>query len=143
MPRIQSPSEYNRTTMDRLEPGLKGRAYHLLEDWASTNQLRPYKGRPCLQKLVDPRHKCSSQKCYGHCRSVTRFRVMAHVEEWRAPDGSLVLTAHPYGLYQSQQLADWCQRKGLRCEIKEPSCSWYIPECTHLVVVWGNARRIN
>lgn len=130
-----SPSPYVATTMAALQEPSRAQADALLQAWLCATGNRPY-GRPwsrCLQHLSNPAHRCGLQ-----CWPQNWPRVLDHPERWTAPNGALVVTAHPYNVSDADraELTALAQRTGARLEI-DPAGSWYWPGVTVLVVLTG------
>ncbi len=130
-----SPSSYVATTMHRLPEPERGLAAMRLEAWALLTGARPYSGRMrrCLGKLSNPRHHCG-RACYPWYWP----DVLDHAEWWKGPAGEYVVTAHPYGVSERDrcELESLAGRFGAALTI-DPAWSWYAPDSTVLVVLWG------
>ena len=135
---FESPSAYVAAGMWRgLGDTIREIGFARLGAWVARNSVMPYSsgGRWCLYKLVNPRHKCNTMKCYA----ADRFTVLDHREFWRTGDGSFILTAHPYGLHGLKDLRAWCASQGLDVAT-DANGSWYYPGSTALVIVRGMVR---
>ena len=135
---VTSPSGYVNTGMAQLPAGDRDLAHSLLSAWAERHDARPYKGRWCLTRLVNPRHHCNSHRCYedGYPRSLA---ILDHLEMWKGGNRFLI-TAHPYGLGGLVDLIEFCATQGVEYQTLDERCSWYSPGVTNLVVLIGRPR---
>ena len=137
---MRSPSDYVESAWahGKISEMRQGRA--MMTEWALAEKVSPYvgRGRHCLGKLLNYKHRCTSMACYYQDeRSPNRFHALDHQEWWRDQKEHFVVTAHPYGCYEVRMLMDWCNEHQLDLRIPTPEQSWYYPTVTNLIVVKG------
>ena len=136
---MRSPSEYNRQTFAGLNLADWAIVQARLDAWTIKEPVKPYlgKGRHCLMKLLNYHHKCVRIECFQDYPP-NRFRCLDHHELWvHLLTRKFILTAHPYGLYEVEELETWCETNGLQLQVFEEGASWYLPTSTALIVVRG------